>query len=92
MRGIKRLAALFFTALILLGAVLLALPYFTLGGIERRLATRLRDQAQVVDFRLDQHDSLAHIYVKTPHCWGSARAPPTPPAPSATKSPENRRP
>ena len=70
MRGLKRLAALFFAVLTLLGAVLLALPYFTLGGIERRLAAKLRDQAQVADYRLDQHEPVDRIYAENPALMG----------------------
>ncbi len=70
MRGLKRLTALFFAALMLLGAVLLALPYFTLGGIERRLAAKLRDQAQVADYRLDQRESMDRIYAENPALLG----------------------
>ena len=70
MRGLKRLAALFFAVLALLGAVLLALPYFTLGGIERRLAAKLRDQAQVADYRLDQREPVDRIYAENPALMG----------------------
>ena len=52
MRGLKRLTALFFATLMLLGAVLLALPYLPLGGIARRLAAQLRGPAQGAGYRL----------------------------------------
>ena len=64
--GVRRLFAVFIAALMALGLVILALPYFTLTEYEKSLRREYQDQAASLDYRLDHAEPLDRIFMENP--------------------------